>query len=64
MMLAAHRRIKLKNVSAQGPPLYVNVQHLQNPEYDRNSDIIKGYQNVLAQTLQQVVQVCMYGTRL
>jgi hypothetical protein len=57
VMLLAHRRIELQSMLELGPPLRLQVNHLERQPFDANDDSIKAYTNEIINTLREVVKL-------
>ena len=56
-LLTGHRRVRIKSVEDQGPPIIVNVDHLSPAPYDANSDLIRATTNEVVSTFRDVLRV-------
>lgn len=57
VLMVSQRRIVIDGVHDSGPPLRVNINPLENPEFDPKSQLIRAYSNEIVATLREIVKM-------
>lgn len=57
VLMVSQRRIVIDGVHDSGPPLRVNINPLENPDFDPKNQLIRAYSNEIVATLREIVKM-------
>jgi ATP-dependent Lon protease len=57
LMLMGHRRIRITDVANEGPPLMVQVEHIDTPKDPGNNPHVKAYANEILACIREIVKL-------
>ena len=57
LLLMGHRRIRITDVANQGPPLNLQVEHIDTPREAGNNPTVKAYANEILACIREIVKL-------